>query len=458
MIACPGCGANLRFDIASQKMHCDYCGGFYDPYVFDNMEKDAEKQKVYDTYVYLCPQCGAELTTTDKTDATSFCPYCGGASLLFDEISQENRPDYIIPFRRTKEDCKKAYLAAARKEILTSSRYKKKELVDSFRGIYMPFWSYRVEQKGEAGVPALGDSHHENGYTVYESYTLRANMETSYLGFTHDASRAFEDEISECIVPYHLRDRKPFNPAYLSGFYADVADEKEGEYAWDAEEACSEETKLRLKADPRIKQALSDAKIRSTELFGSYDIPTASAESKRVFYPVWFMSYRDRDQITYATVNGQTGKVVADFPVSPWRFLAGALLIAALLFVVFNFLLTLKPGFALALTSILLIVGMICAGKRYAKLAERRAAEKDPERMIRLNKFQTAAKILTGISCAIAFLVIIFDPVYNIIFYTLCLLQAALLFLTIYKTFRCQLELARRRPPQFNKKGGDDRA
>ena len=59
MIACPGCGANLRFDIASQKMRCDYCGSFHDPYEFDGMDKDAEKQKVFDSFVYLCPQCGA---------------------------------------------------------------------------------------------------------------------------------------------------------------------------------------------------------------------------------------------------------------------------------------------------------------------------------------------------------------------------------------------------------------
>ena len=35
MIPCPGCGAGLRFDIASQAMRCDYCDSTYDPYRFD---------------------------------------------------------------------------------------------------------------------------------------------------------------------------------------------------------------------------------------------------------------------------------------------------------------------------------------------------------------------------------------------------------------------------------------
>ena len=77
MIACPGCGANLLFDIASQQMKCSYCESSYDPYQFDSMQKDASREKVYDAWIYSCPSCGARLMTTDETDAEAFCPYCG---------------------------------------------------------------------------------------------------------------------------------------------------------------------------------------------------------------------------------------------------------------------------------------------------------------------------------------------------------------------------------------------
>ena len=119
---------------------------------------------------------------------------------------------------------------------------------------------------------------------------------------------------------------------------------------------------------------------------------------------------------------------------------------------------TLKPGTALALTSVLLIVGVISASKRYKKLITKQAAYREAGQMIRLTKFQQKAKTMTIACCIAAFLIIVINPVYNLAFYIPCLIEAGLLFLTIYKTFRCQLELARRRPPQFNKKGGDDRA
>ena len=67
MIACPDCGANLRFDITEQQMKCDYCGCLYDPYQFDSMQEDASREKLFDAWVYSCPSCGAELLTTDQT-------------------------------------------------------------------------------------------------------------------------------------------------------------------------------------------------------------------------------------------------------------------------------------------------------------------------------------------------------------------------------------------------------
>ena len=40
MTVCPGCGADLRFDAASQQMKCDCCGCFYDPCELDGTRDD----------------------------------------------------------------------------------------------------------------------------------------------------------------------------------------------------------------------------------------------------------------------------------------------------------------------------------------------------------------------------------------------------------------------------------
>ena len=45
MYACSNCGGNLKFDIPSQQLACEYCQTQADPYSFDHKEKDAEERR-----------------------------------------------------------------------------------------------------------------------------------------------------------------------------------------------------------------------------------------------------------------------------------------------------------------------------------------------------------------------------------------------------------------------------
>ena len=45
MYNCPNCSGNLSFDIASQKLMCDYCKTQLDPYEYEKTQ-DAEENDV----------------------------------------------------------------------------------------------------------------------------------------------------------------------------------------------------------------------------------------------------------------------------------------------------------------------------------------------------------------------------------------------------------------------------
>ena len=457
MIACPGCGANLLFDIASQQMTCSYCKSSYDPYQFDNMQKDASREKVYKAWVYSCPGCGARLMTTDETDAAAFCPYCGGTSILFDRLRKMKYPTWIIPFQVDKDQCRREYRKAARKAIFTPSRYKKPEMVDGFRAIYMPFWSYAVEQKGEAKVEVESSASRDGDYLVTEQYTIKGDVDIAYDGWTHDASKAFDDEISECLAPFDTKDRKPFTPGFLSGFYVDVADERSSRYADDAKRYFENLTAEKLLENDEVTRAAKENHAHTVGITG-VSIPTEITRIDQVFYPVWFMSYREGDRITYATVNGQTGKVVADFPISPLRFLLASLVTALAVFAVLSLFFTLKPESTLLLTSLLLIIGVLMCRKQSKRLSERYNDEEAAKRRAEFVRGQKTATVLTVIALIVSGIVLLTDPVYNAVFYAVCIAEAVILFALIGKAFRLQMQLATRKPPQFNKKGGQDNA
>ena len=524
MISCPGCGANLRFDIQTQQMKCDYCGELHDPYEFETVTDDARAERSFDALVYSCPGCGAELLTTEETEATAFCPYCGNTSILFDRLRKVKYPSAIVPFKLTKENCKRAYQQAARKAVFTPARYKKAELVDSFRGIYMPYWSYHVDQKGTAVICADGATTTSGDYEITGEYALDVDIDLAYDGYSHDASKAFDDEISECLEPFEVAGRRSFTPGFLSGFYVDTADDDSEKYRQDAESFFDRLTAERL-IESQVKEGVSSYHPKGIQ---DVTVPTEAVKAEQVLLPVWFMSYRDGDHITYATVNGQTGKVVADFPVSPLRYLAASLLTMAVLFVFLNFVFTLKPEWALIVTGCLMLLAFMTGKKPFRKLKNwKKTSTKAREDLryillfcvgfsafgvwlislgdggivagiffcvfaviiafvfirgifeeARKNEqqetvFPTSSgsakrhadfrlpswiKVLMWLMLAVNVLCLFLKPVYNMWYYSMCLADAVIIFLIVYQGFRFQRNLARHRPPQFDRNGGQDNA
>ncbi|MBP5224416.1 MAG: TPM domain-containing protein, partial [Lachnospiraceae bacterium] len=354
MIKCPGCGSALQFDPASQQLTCPHCSGSYDPESFRDYpytEKAEEGRNVFDVVAYKCPNCGAELITTEDK-AASFCSYCGSNVLLESQMSRLEYPSKVIPFKVTKEQAEKNYKNRLAASLYAPSALKKAAL-DRFRGIYMPYWSYDI--RTDDHVSARGKKEHRRGdYIITEHYNVQADVEGSYESAYFDASSKYADELSRSVKPFETNEAVGFSPAYLSGFYADAGDVTQGIYKKDAEdladrffdkEAASNREVSRVNAEDSVKKAVK---------------PTSTRSSISMF-PVWFMSCRTQDdkRISYAAVNGQTGKVAADVPIDFTKYLIGSLLLAVPIFLLLTFLFTLTPGKAMVISIVLNIVGML---------------------------------------------------------------------------------------------------
>ncbi len=355
MYECPGCGQNLRFDIPSQMLKCTHCDSLYDPYQY-NAGEDAKESVNFDVTVFTCPQCGGEIMSTD-TSAAEFCSYCGGSTILSSRISKEHKPGYIIPFQKTKEDCKKAYHSMLKGAFFAPSELKDSAYIDSFRGIYMPYWLYHIEQHGPFTLK--GEKSYRRGNYIYtDHYNLNGNINAYYKGMSYDASSTFDDRISLDIAPYDVRGMKEFTPAILSGFYADTSDVDCNIYIEDASEFANENSYR------SVVSAFSGMTVKSPESNAGSLLHTRCEAIDSAMFPVWFMSYRNKDRVAYTIINGQTGEAVADLPVARRKYIICSLILAVPIFLLLG-IFTMTPKFALALA---MIMGGVVSAINYFEL------------------------------------------------------------------------------------------
>ena len=270
MIKCPNCTAGLEFDTSAQVVKCDYCGSEFDPKNLKiETKKASEKNDTYEGRSYACSQCGATLLTFDET-AITFCSYCGSQAMIEEKLIKKNKPQFIIPFKKTKEECIAAY-----KKKLTSSffapKYMKDDIVLSkFRGIYIPYCIYKLSCHEKTTNKGEKYSHRFGDYVYYDTYNIYAKVDADYDGVSYDMLSNFYDRFSHAI-PHNTNEAEEFNVNYLAGFYADTADVSDHVYEDNAKAIAEDDSTRQLKKDrnyakygcnnPKAKFEVTDKKV-----------------------------------------------------------------------------------------------------------------------------------------------------------------------------------------------------
>jgi len=311
---CRNCATPLVFDPGSQKVVCPTCGGSWNAEEVEAYGKEllygnqavaagipvneGTKKEFLDCYIYTCSSCGGEIII-NGSEASTKCVYCGGSSVVFDRISKEKAPEYILPFAISREQALDLV-----KQKFSRGMFIPKEVknftASSVRGIYIPYWivnAYHVESDIVRGKVKSGKS------TVTRYFGRSGRMHIANLPV--DASRMLSDESSQRLEPFDFSALRPFDEDYLLGFYSNVSDLRKV----DLQEAVNK----------RAQEVFAEEVVKSVRASSKKVIQSRCATSlnKNMHYamlPVWFITYDYQGKHNTIMVNGQTGKVVCGVP------------------------------------------------------------------------------------------------------------------------------------------------
>mgnify|MGYP000513692346 CR=1 FL=1 len=329
---CPCCDGAIQFDSATQKMKCPYCDTEFDVDTLKGYDEELKDEKPSEMewttpggswaegetaglHTYSCKSCGGEIVG-DDTMAASACPFCGNPIVLTGQFAGALRPDLIIPFKLDKKAAKAKLQEHLKGKTLLPRVFRSQNHIDEIKGVYVPFWLFDSDADAQLRFTATrtrcwSDSKYD--YTETNYYSVRRDGTLGFDAVPVDGSSKIEDDLMESIEPFAMQDAIPFQTAYLAGYVADKYDVSADE--------CSK------RADER---AVNTAVSLMAESVMGYT--TCVEENKNVnvrrgkvsyaLMPVWMLSTKWNGKNYLFAMNGQTGRLIGDLPISKGKFFA----------------------------------------------------------------------------------------------------------------------------------------
>ena len=338
---CPACTGPLHFAPASGRLECEYCGASYSAEEIEALYAEREKKAeaafaeaekkpadgAWDTSsltgdwgadreglkAYNCPSCGAQLIC-DSSTAASSCPYCGNPTVVPGQFGGTLRPDYVLPFKLDKDAAVAALKNHYRGKFLLPGSFSGTSHLSQIQGIYVPFWLFCAEAGADCRFHATRTFSRREGddqVTTTEHYQVRRAGDMRFERIPADASTKMPDDYMDSIEPFDYGELKKFSSAYLPGYLAD-------KYDVSAEQSAA-------RADSRCENSAAAVMAADVQGYGTCECVEKHVELKRgkveyALLPVWTLLTKWNGKDYLFAMNGQTGKMAGDLPVSRAKY------------------------------------------------------------------------------------------------------------------------------------------
>ncbi|HEY2883057.1 MAG TPA: zinc ribbon domain-containing protein [Pirellulales bacterium] len=319
---CANCGSPV--DVGDK--FCHVCRA-PQPAAQNGAEASATEQTAPATRSIECKNCGAKINVpADQRSVT--CPFCDSnyvVEIAADQKSDRQPPEFVIGFAVTPPQALEKFRAwLSEGGMFRPGDLSTAKIEEKLRGVYLPFWSFSMLAQsqwsakiGEHWYRTETYTTEENGQTVTHTRTvtetewwdLAGQHQNYYSGYLVSGSRGLPQNYAEKIKPYRLENLKRYQPYFLAGWLSE-------EYSVERDAALDlSQQEFQRWEQQNIENFLPG----DTHSQVAVDCQFSDVNSDLILLPVYLLSYRYGDKLFRFLLNGQTGKVAGDKPLSGMR-------------------------------------------------------------------------------------------------------------------------------------------
>ena len=332
---CPACGAQAVWTPAKKALVCPYCStvspaelqgdgslvGEGDLAATLRALPEDQRGWAAERKTVKYQSCQA-ISVFDEKRVAQACDFCGSPALIsVDDLHSPIRPGSQLPFQISETQVRESIRQWYGSHFWARNDVGDKALTDTLHGLYLPYWTFDAH----ADCPWEAEA----GYHYYTTDSQgRRQQHTRWEYASGQISRFFDDLLVPASKGVHaaLLDQiepfpttsalLPYDPGYLTGWVVE-------QYQLDLIQAAqdSRDRMTNLLRDECSREVPGDTQ-RNLRIS-----PTFSAQTfKHTLLPVWLLTYTYGSKNYQVTVNGATGKIAGEYPLS-WIKITIAILI-----------------------------------------------------------------------------------------------------------------------------------
>lgn len=349
IIKCSNCGGPLEFKAETQNWTCEYClSEFTEQEVKDSIKNEqsyAEASITKESLVqrqeqdleyaekatgYMCESCGAELVTDDTTAAT-FCCFCQSPTIIKRRLEGEYRPEMVIPFKFTHDKAIEIFKEWAKKKPLLPRFFTTSSQVEKMTAVYVPFWLFDSHVSGEVKANGIKVRNYTRGnYKITEEkyYHVVRKGTAVFKAVPADGSKKMDDKLMHVLEPYDYSELKEFCISYLSGYLAE-------KYDMDQNDVYGRVTRImRTNLSTLLQDTIKGySRVKLNKIDGKF----SNVKATYVLLPVWVITFNFKGASYQFAMNGQTGKIAGQLPLSTAKATSWFSLVAVFVFTLLLF-------------------------------------------------------------------------------------------------------------------------